>query len=894
MHAPRQPSPLPIDAVLGELAAALARGTSAVLVAPPGAGKTTRVPPALLAAPWLEGRRIVLLEPRRLAARAAAERMAAELGEEVGETVGIRARLDTRVGPTTRIEVVTEGVLSRLILDDPTLEGVGALLFDEFHERSLDADAGLAFALDIQAGLRNDLRIVVMSATIEGARVAGLLGGASVITAEGRVFPVETRYVGQPGARRLEEAMAETIVRAVRAEPGALLAFLPGQAEIRRTAERLVARLDDAHFDVVELHGGLDGRAQRLAIEPAAAGRRRIVLATSIAQTSLTIDGVSIVVDCGLERVPRFDAGAGITRLATVPVSRATADQRRGRAGRTAPGIAWRLWDEPQTAGLKPYPEPEIRAADLCGLLLDCAAWGTPDPARLAWLDPPPAGAVAAAREALRSLGAIDADGRPTALGRRIGQLPLPPRLARMVVAAADLGAASRAAEIAAVIVERGPGGRSPDIDDRLRQLGADRSERARGLLRLAAGWARAAVRSGPRADADAPDGRGRDGGGGASGSSRIVDGGSGNNGRSNNGRGEVGPGRHGSATATAATRSTTPAPSTAALLALAYPDRIARARGAAGHYLMAAGQGAMLDPAEPLARSPFLVVADLTGAAAAARILLAAPLGEDEVEAVAERAGSSFEVREETVFDCATAALRARRTTRLGAIVLASEPRPVSLQPENAAMLADGLCRLGVECLPWSPGQRQLRQRVAFLRRTTSADDGAAAQERRWPDLSDVALAATGRDWLAPFLGRATRLSDISAADLGNALDALLPWPMKSWLEAEAPTHFTAPTGSRHPIDYAAESAPLVEVRVQELFGSTRHPSIAGGRLRLTLALLSPAGRPVQITRDLPGFWAGSWREVKAEMKGRYPKHHWPDDPARAEPTTRAKRRGP
>ena len=833
---PPLPKPsLPVDAVLPELLAALDASTAAVLIAPPGAGKTTRVPPALLDAPWLEGRKILLLEPRRLAARAAAERMASERGERVGETIGLRARLDTRVGPRTRIEVVTEGVFTRMILDDPGLEGIGAVVFDEFHERSLDADAGLAFALDARSGLREDLRLLVMSATLDGARVAALLGDALVIEALGRTFPIETRYAGRPVERRIDDAMADAITRAVRMDPGSVLAFLPGQAEIRRTAERLIERLDAGVFDIVELHGGLEGRLQRQAIEPAAAGRRKVVLATSIAQTSITIEGVRIVIDSGLERVPRYDPDAGLTRLATISVSRATADQRRGRAGRTEPGIGWRLWDEPQTAGLRPFTEPEIRQADLSGLLLDCAAWGTLDPAQLAWLDPPSAGAVAAARAELVLLGAIDADGRLTDMGRRLRALPLPPRLARMVIAASKHGCEMRAAEIAAILVERGIGGRSADLSERLSDFRRDRTGRADSLRRLAAGWARTAAEH-----------------------------------------------------STQSSRSMSSPPSElsdACLLALAFPDRIAKSRGAPGHFVLASGRGAMVDATDPLARAPFLVVAELTGAAAAARILVAARADATEIDALAAIAGLPIETLTETAFDASAAALRARRVTRLGAIMLASEPQSIPAGPQSVALLVEGLAQLGIARLPWSAAQRHLRDRVEFLR--------SAAPDAGWPDLSDTGLRASTALWLAPFITDVTRLSEVTPAQLGNALDTLLPWNLKQRLESEAPTHFEAPTGNRHPIDYDAEGAPLVSIRVQELFGLVRHPAIAGGRLPLTLALLSPAGRPVQITRDLPGFWSGSWRDVKSEMRGRYPKHPWPDDPANAPPTARAKRRG-
>jgi ATP-dependent helicase HrpB len=729
-----------------------------------------------------------------------------------------------------------------MIVADPMLEGVGAVLLDEFHERSLDADAALAFTLDARSGLREDLRLVVMSATIDGARVAALIGSAPVIEAEGRLFPIETRYAGRPDGRRLEDAMADAIERATRGAAGSVLAFLPGQAEIARTADRLGSRLDASTFDVVALHGGLDARAQRQAIEPAAAGRRKVVLATSIAQTSLTLADVRIVVDCGLERVPRFDPGAGLTRLVTVPVSRATADQRRGRAGRTAPGVAWRLWDEPQTAGLKPYPDPEIHAADLSGLLLDCAAWGMPDPTRLAWLDPPTAGAVAAARTHLATLGAIADDGRLTPLGTRLRSLPLPPRLARMLVGAADLGRANEAAEIAAVIVERA-GGRDVDLERRITGLRADRSERGRALRRLAEGWARAAQSRSGAGGAALPAGA----------EPEQVD---------------------------AVER----APA-AALLAFAYPERIAKARGSAGQYLLVGGQGAVLDPVEPLAQAPWIVVADLAGTAAQARVVLATALPGDAVLPIAKLAGVAVTVDEETTFDPASAALRARRTTRLGAVVLQSEPRSAARNPANARLLAQGIARLGIFRLPWTDAQLQLRARVAFLARTDSSSDA-------WPDLDDAPLAATAADWLAPYIEGRLGLADIGPGELATALEALLPWSSRARLESEAPATFVAPTGRRHPIDWESEQAPRVAIKVQELYGLGQHPTVAGGRLPLTLALLSPAGREVQITRNLPAFWKGVWQDVRAEMRGRYPRHDWPLDPLAAMPATGAKRR--
>ena len=819
-------TPLPIDAILDELRDALATRASAVVVAPPGAGKTTRVPLALMEESWLRGRKILVLEPRRIAARAAAERMAYSLSEAVGERIGLRARMVSKSGPKTRIEVVTEGVFTRMILDDPELSGIGAVLFDEFHERSLDADLGLALALDCQRGFRDDLRILAMSATLDGARVAQLLGDAPVIASEGRAFPVETHYLGRDPHARIEDQMAHAVMRALRAESGTILAFLPGQGEIRRVEERLADRIGDPAIMLAPLYGAMDTKAQDLALRPAANGLRKVVLATSIAETSITIEGVRVVIDSGLARVPRFEPDVGVTRLETVRVSRAAADQRRGRAGRTGPGVCYRLWDERQTQSLSAFAEPEIRCADLAGLLLDCAEWGTVDPRSLSWIDPPSEAAIDAARKELAELEALDADGRITATGRRLRSLPLPPRLARMVISAAELGHAGEAAEIAAVSVERGLGGNDADLARRLEGFRRDRSRRASDMRKLAAGWA------------------------GMASSGRLLQG----------PREEM---------------------SVARLLALAYPGRIGKARGAPGQFLLANGRGANLDAAHPLARSPFLVAAELSGAAASTRILLAAAADETDVLAAA---GKRIRETDETEFDQSAAALRSRRVRRLEAITIATAPRAVVASEESARLLAEGIATLGVSRLPWSKAQIQLRDRVGFLR---------AAGGGEWPDLTDEALARTVVEWLAPFLAGKTKLSEISVDALGAALDALLPWSLQRRLDEEAPTHFEAPTGNRHAIDYQAASAPSLHIRVQELFGLTRHPSIANGRLALTLHLLSPARRPIQITRDLPGFWKGSWAAVRAEMKGRYPRHPWPDDPAAAAPTARAKPRG-
>jgi ATP-dependent helicase HrpB len=816
-------SKLPIDQALPALTAALRERNAAVLVAPPGAGKTTRVPLVLLDEPWTAGRKILVLEPRRLAARAAAARMAATLGETVGDTVGLRVRFGSKVSRKTRIEVVTEGIFTRLILDDPSLEGVAAVLFDEFHERSLDGDLGLALARDAQQGLRDDLKLLVMSATLDAARVGKFLDDAPLIESRGRAFAVETRYLGRDAREPVERQVADAVARALRAEPGSALVFLPGQAEIRRTEALLAERISDPAVDVVTLYGALDAQIQDRAIAPAPPGRRKVVLATSIAETSLTIEGVRIVIDCGLARVPRYEPDVGLTRLETVRVSRAAADQRRGRAGRTGPGVCYRLWDEPQTASLEQFAQPEILAADLSSMLLDLAKWGCSDPNKLLFLDPPPSGALAEARALLAGLGAIDPQGRITEQGRKLRALPLPPRLARMVVAAAAAGAGVQAADIAVVLSERGLGGDGVDLVHRLDQFRRDRSRRGDEARRMARRWAEIA-------------------------------------GGSENATAEL---------------------SVGSTLSLAYPDRIAKSRGADGAFLLANGRGARVDPASPLSREPFLAVAELAGTAGRANILLAAPLTLEEIE---QRFADRIESREEVVFDDASESLRGRRTRRLGALTLSDRPVRIEATGETERILAAGIARVGIDKLPWTKSLHQRRDRVNFMRR---------AEGEGWPDMSDAGLAATVSDWLTPILASKTALSQISSDELDTALSALVPWNLSRKLDAEAPTHFTAPSGSSVPIDYGAEEGPKLSIRVQELFGLDRHPSVAGGKAPLLIELLSPAHRPVQVTRDLPGFWRGSYAAVKAEMRGRYPRHPWPDDPRSAPATRRAKPRG-
>ncbi len=849
-------SPLPIDDALPRLTEALRARNVAVLVAPPGAGKTTRVPLVLIDDDWAKDKKILLLEPRRLAARAAASRMAATLGEQVGDTVGLRVRFSSKISSRTRIEVITEGVFTRMVLDDPSLEGVAAVLFDEFHERSLDADLGLALAREAQEGLRDDLRLLVMSATLDGARVAALLGGAPVVESEGRAFAVETRYLGRDPHERIERQIANAVQRALRADPGSALVFLPGAAEIRRTETLLKDEVRDPNIDIVALFGALDARDQDRAIAPPPPGRRKVVLATSIAETSLTIEGVRIVIDSGLARVPRYEPDVGLTRLETVRVSRAAADQRRGRAGRTEPGVCYRLWDEPQTGSFDAYTRPEILSADLSSFVLDLAQWGASDPSRLAFIDPPPQAAMNEARALLNELGASDAQGRITEEGRKLRQLPLPPRLARMVVDAGEAGAGPQAAAIAAVLTERGLGGSDIDLSHRLDQFRRDRSRRAEDARAMVKRWTSSLSYPSPE----------RGGSVGEAGRGGVIV--------------ETTPARH-------ASRATLPLAgggieSTGAILALAYPDRVAKNRGGgSGAFLLANGRGGNVDAASNLAREPFLVVAELTGAAASSRIVLAAAISLDEIEA---RFADRIEDRETVTFDTGSASLRARRSRRLGSLALAEQIKQVVPDADTARILAQGIAGLGLDRLDWSKAALQLRTRVEFLRK---------AEGGEWPDLSDDGLARSAADWLEPLLVDKTSRGQLAPGELFDAMSNLVPWNLRRRLDTEAPTHFTAPTDTNVPIDYEAEQGPTISIRVQELFGLSQHPAIAGGRIPLVIELLSPGHKPVQITRDLPGFWRGSYADVRTDLRGRYPRHPWPDDPANALPTRRAKPRG-
>jgi len=810
---------LPIEAVLPELSAALARANAVVLAAPPGAGKTTRVPLALLDAPWRGDGRIIVLSPRRIAARAAAARMAATLGERVGERVGFRVRLESRVSAKTRIEIVTEGVFTRMILTDPTLEGVAAVLFDEFHERSLEGDLGLALARDAQSGLRDDLRILVMSATLDTARIAALLGDAPVVASQGRLFPVDVRYRPRDPRGRIEDDAAAAARAALREESGSVLVFLPGVREIERTAEKLRESVRDPNVDIRPLYGALEPRVQDEAIAPSPAGRRKVVLATSIAETSLTIEGVRVVIDAGLSRRARYEPGLGLTHLETVRASLASVTQRAGRAGRLEPGVCIRLWDEGETRALPAFDRPDILDADLTSLALDLSAWGVADPTALMWLDAPPAAAWAEACATLAALGARDEDGRLTAHGATLAQTPLPPRLAHMLITARARGEGALAARLAVLLTEQGLGGRDADVRARLRAFAGARGQRAEAARRLAERLA-----------------------GGA--------------------REPVVPERAG------------------AVLALAFPDRVAKARGGGrADFLMANGRAASCDEADPLAREPYLVIADATGRADRTQILAAAPIALAEIEAMfADR----IETRADVAFDAVTGAVRGRRARRLGRLVLGEGPLENIAAADIEAALIEAVARGGIGALPWDDHALNFRARVALLRSV----EGVAA----WPDWSDAALTETLADWL-PATG-VRRLSDFSGK-LAPALEAQLDYAQRRRLESAAPARFETPAGGSHGIDYAHEGGPAVEVRLQELFGVATHPTLADGRVPLTLKLTSPAGRPVQTTRDLPGFWRGSYADVRSDMRGRYPKHPWPEDPMGAPPTRRAKPKG-
>ncbi|MFN4356666.1 ATP-dependent helicase HrpB [Sphingopyxis alaskensis] len=809
--------PLPIDAVLPDIMAALVLKPNAVVVAPPGAGKTTRVAPAILDQPWCKGA-VWLLSPRRLAARGAAERISEEMGEAVGGTVGYATRLDSKQSATTRLLVMTPGLFRNRILADPELRGVSAVLFDEVHERSLDGDFALALAIDAQQGLRDDLRLVAMSATLDGARFGALLGDAPVVKSEGKIFPLDLRHIGRRAEDRLEASVLAAVRQAMADEAdGDMLAFLPGAADIERAANAVEeARLPLA---VHRLHGQIDPALQRKALVRDPEGRRKLILATSIAETSLTIDGVRIVIDAGLSRRPRFDKAAGISRLVTERASQASATQRAGRAARQGPGVAYRLWEAAATAGMPPFDPPEIHESDLMPVVLDCASWGIIDPRQLGWLDPPSPAAVAEAKTRLQAIGALGEDGRITAHGKALAAIPLPVPLAHMLLDAARAGEGELAGRLAVLLTEPGLGGRGVDVEARLARWRAQRDERSGGAFRLARRLSGIAEKLAAGAGEAAP---------------RSLGG----------------------------------------WIATAWPDRVARRRaGQRGEYLSVGGRAYRLDPVDPLAGSEWLAIADAQGHAAGVRILAAAAIDAVEVETLF---ADHIVVHSASRYDSANDRVDHRRERRLGAIALTSGPAPRGdTAADDIAVRMAAVRDKGLGLIGWGPAAQALRQRASFA--------GLDA-------LSTNALGDNLEIWLEPLLADCRGLRDIGDRRLADALMAMLDWPARQLLERHAPADYVTPAGSRHPIDYGADGGPTVSVRVQEMFGQSRHPVVGDPPVPLILALTSPAHRPIQTTRDLASFWAGSWHDVAREMRGRYPKHSWPDDPAGARPTLMTK----
>lgn len=820
---------LAIVPILPEIGDRLTTSTRLVLEAPPGAGKTTGVPLALVDMAWLAGRTILMLEPRRIAARAAAMRMAAMLDEPIGETVGYRTRLDSRIGPKTRIEVVTEGILTRRLQSDPELTGVGIVIFDEFHERNLVADTGLALTLDSAKALRPDLRLLVMSATLDGRAIADLLDNAPIVRAEGKAFPVETRHLAAPTAGNLITAIAAAVRRALTETEGDVLVFLPGEREIRNV-ERALAGTPTAI--VIPLYGALTSDAQDRVFAPAPKGMRKIVLATSIAETSLTIDGIRVVIDCGYARAPHFDPATGLTRLETVRVSQASADQRRGRAGRTAPGVCYRLWPEAATKGLAPRTTPEILQADLAPLALELAQWGVSDPRALAWLDPPPAAAYGEATALLRNLGALDENGRITRHGQAMARLPLHPRLAHMAIKACELDLGYEASLLAALLTERdilaGPGvAREADISLRIDALGNPTALLPPGIS------LRASTRHRTLAAAR---------------QIRSVL--------------HIDQAKH-----------TLKTESLGLLVALAYPDRIAQARSTGG-FRMANGRGAALAEGDALGRESFLAIAEVGGGDKDGRIYLAAPLSRPEID---EHFTGDIEAVESIVWNPRTESVEPRRQRRLGALMLDDSFWGTAPSEQIAEALLKGLSSIGLDALPWNDSARQLQARITFL---ASHDESG-----NWPDYSDTALAATLYEWLKPYVSGMRSRANLANLNLTAILSNRLSWEQKQRLATEAPDEFRLPSGHTVRLVYGTDEAPILAAKLQDFFGLTETPRIARGHVPLILHLLSPAGRPVQVTRDLAGFWNGSYADVRKDLRGRYPKHPWPENPATAAP---------
>ena len=826
---------LPIDEILPELKAVLQAANNAVLVAPPGSGKTTRIPLALLQENWLKGQRILLLEPRRLAARTAARYMAQLLGERVGQTVGYRVKLDTCVGAGTRIEVITEGVLTRMLQSDQGLAGVGLIIFDEFHERSIHADLGLALALEMQAVLRDDLRLLVMSATLAAEAVAGLLGDAPLIYGQGQLFPVETQYLAKRTDESAEAAVVRAVGNALAGDAGDILVFLPGVAEIRRVQTALADSGMAGQVEIAPLYGALPIAAQDAAILPGSVGRRKVVLATSIAETSLTVEGIRTVVDSGLMRVPRYSPRTGLTSLETIRVSRSAADQRRGRAGRLGPGTCYRLWTKQEDAYLEANTTPEILAADLTPLVLELAVWGVTEPAQLQWLDRPPEPACLQARQLLAKLGALTPTGKITPQGRRLAESGLQPRLAHMVLEGQALGLGAVACELAAILSER-DFVNSADVDLRLRLE----------YLQTVAG-----------ANGHAAAGREYD---------HVL----GRRIKQESDRLKQEFGLSGSAAVNSA--------ACGLLLAFAYPDRIGQQRGR-GKFLLENGRGAILADTQPLAQAAYLVAASLDGQGSESRMFLAAPV---ELEQLRSHFSRQIVCETCIAWDENVKAVRARVQERLGALLLKDSPCFEPSPQAVTAALLDGVAREGLAILPWTKAARQLRERLAF----------AHYWEPGWPDVSDTALLTTLDSWLGPYVAGMTSQADLGQLKLAAILENLLTWEQRRWLEEYAPTHLLVPSQQRILIDYSQPACPVLAVRLQEMFGLQETPCIARGKVRLTLKLLSPAQRPVQVTQDLASFWRTTYFEVKKDLMGRYPKHYWPDNPLAAIPTNRVRPR--
>ncbi|MEJ2362103.1 MAG: ATP-dependent helicase HrpB [Gammaproteobacteria bacterium] len=825
----------PIDELLPQLVKVLAAHPGVVLQAPPGAGKTTQVPLALLDASWLGNKKIIMLEPRRLAARSAARFMAKSLGERVGETVGYRVRLDSKVGPRTRIEVVTEGILTRLLQEDPALEAYGAVIFDEFHERNLNSDLGLALCLDAQTGLREDLKLIVMSATLDGAAVSSLMDAAPVLTSEGRSYPVDIRYQAMThqyarNRRAFLKDVVQAIITAVNTETGSILVFLPGAAEISQVTAGLREAALGPSVMLAPLFGQLTQAEQDAAIQPAPAGKRKLVLASAIAETSLTIEGIRIVIDCGLMRIPRFDPNTGLTTLATLAVSQASADQRCGRAGRLQAGVCYRLWSS--GTHLLPQTAAEILEADLAPLLLELALWGVNDPGSLRWLDPPPAAHVAQATSLLQQLGALDAHGKITRHGRAMAAWGTHPRLAHMMIQARSIGAGALACEVAAILTDRdllrGDARRQSDLQLRVEVLrdnarGREIEQAAvRQARETAAQWQRQLQVEANTAFNDL----------------HLL----------------------------------------GVVLAYAYPDRIGKRRDHSNGYRLSNGRGARLDEGDTLSTHSYLVAAHTDGAREARIFLAAAIHREDLVHYHAEliRAHSCVQ------WDARHACVQALTQQRLGEIVIEESPlAKVDPAATLSAMLV-GIRQQGLACLPWDDAARELQARMQFVH---------SQLDHNWPDVSDAALLASLETWLAPYLSGIIRLSHLTRLDLRTILLGQLSYEQQRRLDRLAPSHIQVPSGSRLRVDYT-HNPPVLAVRLQEMFGLAQTPRVGDGKIAVLLHLLSPAQRPVQITQDLAGFWASSYHEVKKDLKGRYPKHHWPEDPLQAQPTARVRRK--